>query len=153
MKRFFPLLAAVILATPAWADNAFLLLDRHMARALVDPAKHTRPTIIALWSSECPHCKKNLALYARLAKQDKRLRLVTIAAEPAWPGLTESLDRLGISGDRYAYGDDAPDAIAHAIDPAWRGELPRTLFFDGLGSRQTITGAVTARDVKKSLGL
>lgn len=97
---------------------AFQPLDRQAARALVEPARHTRPTIVARWSSECPHRKKNLAIYARITKQDKRLRPVTIAAEPAW-----------------------------------RGELPRTLLFDGRGSRQAASGAIDEATLRHKLGL
>ncbi|MFN4149084.1 MAG: TlpA family protein disulfide reductase [Rhodocyclaceae bacterium] len=153
MKHFFALLAASVLSISAWADAAFSPLDRQTARALVDPAKHSQPTIVALWSSECSHCKQNLALYARLVKQNKRLRLVTIAAEPVWSGLAVPLDRLGVPGKRYAYGDDAPEAIAHAIDPDWRGELPRTLFFDGRGGRQAVSGVVDTTRARELLGL
>lgn len=153
MKRLLALLTASALSLAAWAGPAFQSLDRQAARALVEPARHTRPTIVALWSSECPHCKKNLALYARLAKQDKRLRLVTVAAEPAWSGLAAPLDKLGVRGERYAYGDDAPEAIAHALDPAWRGELPRTLLFDGHGGRKAISGTVEEKLLRQTLGL
>lgn len=153
MKRLLAFLAASAVSLVAWAGPAFQPLDRQAARALVEPARHTRPTIVALWSSDCPHCKKNLALYARMAKQDKQLRLVTVAAEPAWAGLAAPLDKLGVPGERYAYGDDAPEAIAFAIDPAWRGELPRTLLFDGRGSRQAVSGAIDEATLRQKLGL
>lgn len=153
MKRLLALLTASAVSLATWAGAAFQPLDRQAARVLVDPVRHNRPTIVALWSTECPHCKKNLVLYARLAKQDKRLRLMTVAAEPAWAGLAAPLDKLGVPGERYAYGDDAPEAIAHAIDPAWRGELPRTLLFDGRGGRLAISGAVDEATLRQKLGL
>lgn len=136
---------AAVTTAAAWAGEPIRLLDRQTARQLVDPARHARPTIVALWSSDCPHCKKNLALFAQLAKSDRRLRLLTVAAEPAWDGLAAPLDRLDVPGERYAYGDDAPEAVAYALDPNWRGELPRTLFFDGRGGRHAVSGQVDAR--------
>lgn len=151
MKSGFALLAVCVIASAAWAGEPIRRLDRQTARQLVDPARHDRPTIIALWSTACPHCKKNLALYARLAKEDKRLRLLTVAAEPAWEGLAAPLDRLGVPGERYAYGDDAPEALAYALDPGWHGELPRTLFFDGRGGRQAVSGQVDAGKIRTSL--
>lgn len=153
MKRLIALLAASAISLSAWAGTAFQPLDRQAARALVDPTRYARPTVVALWSSECPHCKKNLALYARLAKREKRLSLVTVAAEPAWAGLAAPLDKLGVPGERYAYGDDAPEAIAHALDPAWRGELPRTLLFDGRGGRLAISGTIDEATLRQKLGL
>lgn len=152
MRAALTLLAAGLLATAtAWAGEPIRLLDRQTARQLVDPARHARPTIVALWSSDCPHCKKNLALFAQLAKTDQQLRLLTVAAEPAWDGLAAPLDRLDIPGERYAYGDDAPEAVAYALDPNWRGELPRTLFFDGRGGRHAVSGQVDARQTRAHL--
>jgi thiol-disulfide isomerase/thioredoxin len=153
MKTILVLLVAGILSVTALAGEPIRPLDRQAARLLVDAARHDRPAIIALWSTECPHCKKNLALYARLAQHEKRLRLVTIAAEPLWDGLAAPLDAIGVPGERYAYGDDAPEALAHALDPAWRGELPRTLLFDGRGGRQAISGALDEKQLRRSLGL
>lgn len=152
MRAALTLLAAGLLAAAtAWAGEPIRLLDRQTARQLVDPARHARPTIVALWSSDCPHCKKNLALFAQLAKTDQQLRLLTVAAEPAWDGLAAPLDRLDVPGERYAYGDDAPEAVAYALDPNWRGELPRTLFFDGRGGRHAVSGQVDAHQVRTHL--
>jgi len=153
MKRLFAVLAASAMSLSVWAGAAFQTLDRQSASALVQPARHNHPTIVALWSSECPHCKKNLALYAHVAKRDKRVRLVTIAAEPAWAGLAAPLDKLGVPGDRYAYGDDASEAIAHALDPGWRGELPRTLVFDGRGGHVAVSGVIDEQTLRRALGL
>ena len=57
---------------------------------------------------------------------------------PDWPErsheLAQLLARSGLRRDeRYAYGDESPEALAHALDPRWRGELPRTYLFDGQG--------------------
>lgn len=128
-------------------------LDRGQARALADAAGHGRPTVVALWSSECTHCKGNLALFAALVRREPRLRLVTVAAEPADAALAEPLDRLEVPGERYAWGADAPEALAYALDPKWRGELPRTLFFDGRGGRQAVSGRVDEATARRLLGL
>ena len=73
---------------------------------------------------------------------------VLVAAEVA-----TSLDRIKTPGKRYVYGADSPEAIAFALDPKWRGELPRTLFFDGRGNRIAVSGAVDRASMRKSLGL
>ncbi|MDP2809792.1 MAG: hypothetical protein Q8O34_06545 [Rhodocyclaceae bacterium] len=155
--KFRVLTFSALLAWVAWvacaAAEPFVALDRVQARALTDPAAHATPTIVALWSTDCPHCKQNLELFADLAKSDARLRLITVATEPLSAGHAAPLDRLGVPGRRHAYGTDAPEAIAHALDPKWRGELPRTLFFDGHGKRVAISGAVDRATVRKSLGL
>lgn len=152
MKKTFWILCCLLLSTAASAD-AFTLLNRSTAKALVDPIRQGQPRLIALWSSDCPHCKKNLALFARLSQQEKDLRLLTIATEAPWDGLAEPLDRLQVPGLRYAYGDDVPEALAYAIDPTWRGELPRTLFFDGRGQVVALSGVVDEHKVRQLLKL
>lgn len=149
----FAVLAAVILACllpPAWAAP-FAQLDRQAAKALTDPARYTGPTIVALWSSDCGHCKKNLELFVRMLKSEPRLRLITVATEADFDGLAAPLDRLQVPGPRYAYGTEAPEALAYALDPRWRGELPRTLFFDGQGGKTAVSGVVDEAAVKTLL--
>ncbi len=152
MKRLG--LMSLLLATTVSAFAAdFVALDRTSARALTEATTHTMPTIVALWSTDCPHCKKNLRLFAEMVKADTRVRLITVAVEPASAEVATSLDRAGVPGVRYVYGGDAPEAIAFALDPKWRGELPRTLFFDGRGKRVAVSGAVDMAGTRTSLGL
>jgi hypothetical protein len=151
MKRL--VLISLLLACTAVFATAFVALDRKSARMLTDAATHTTPTIVALWSTDCPHCKKNLGLFADMVKADPRLRLITVAVEPFSAEVATSLDRIRVPGVRYVYGSDTPEAIAFALDPKWRGELPRTLFFDGHGNRVAISGAVDRSSARKSLGL
>lgn len=148
---------ALLLGLLAWTLAAFAgppaAIDRAQAKRLGDSTAHAQPTIVALWSSECVHCKDNLARFAELARQHPGLRLVTVAAEAAVPELAVPLDRLAVPGERYAWGSEAPEALAYAIDPKWRGELPRSLFFDGRGTRTAISGRVDDATARRLLGL
>jgi hypothetical protein len=145
--------ALLVGATVAAAASPFVTLDRIGAAKLVDPGSHAKPTIVTLWSVDCAYCKKNLKLFADMAKTEPRLKLITIAVEPVGEGLAEPLDRLAVPGVRFAYGDDAPEALAYAIDPKWRGELPRTMLFDGRGGKQVLSGVVGEGDARRALGL
>lgn len=151
MRTIIGALACTIAATCGAAG--FDVLDRPAAARLASAASHSGPTIVALWSSECVHCKKNLKLFAEMAKGDARIRLLTVAVEAPFAGLSEPLDQLGVPGPRFAYGPEAPEALAHSLDPKWRGELPRTFFFDGRGGRSAVSGLVTEAAVRSSLGL
>ncbi|MCK0512839.1 TlpA family protein disulfide reductase [Aromatoleum buckelii] len=154
MKRLKNLLAAILWMSAATCSaNDFVPLHRAAATAVADPASHARPTIVALWSSECVHCKKNLKLFAEMAKAHPRLQLITVAVEPADEGLAAPLDRAGVTGKRFAYGDESPEALAYALDAKWRGELPRTLLFDGRGAREAVSGVVAEAVVLRALGL
>ncbi|MBI1907562.1 MAG: hypothetical protein HYS20_15200 [Rhodocyclales bacterium] len=156
MKRW--LAAACMLgivggAVAADSTHGFTTLERADARALAAPASHNAPTLLKLWSLDCVYCKKNLAVFAELVEADPRLRLLTLAVEQPLPEHARVLDSLGVGAGRYAYGGDAPEALAYAIDPAWGGELPRTLFFDGRGGVMAVSGVVKAERVYELLGL
>ena len=141
--RTFLLLTSLLASTAQASD--FIALDRHTARRMTEAESHRQPTI--------SHCKKNLQLLADLRKANKRLQVITIAAESESTELAPMLNRYAIAGPRYAYGSDSPEAIAYAIDPNWAGELPRTFLFDGKGKKEKISGVISPRIVAKATGL
>lgn len=138
----------LILAGPLYAAG-FTPLDRVAAGKLLDAASYRQPTIITLWSSDCSYCKKNLELLSAHVKRDKRLRVITLAAETESNELAPLLDRYQLPGRRYVYGNDSPEAIAYAIDPNWAGELPRSYFFDGAGGKEKLSGVITVPLLEK----
>lgn len=152
MKRRLLALLVGLLALPLQAAD-FLVLDRAAARQLLDPASHRQPTVVALWSADCSHCKKNLQLLSALAKSNPRLKIVTVAAEPAGEEHGPLIARYALPGLRYAYGSDTPEAIAYAIDPSWAGELPRTFLFNGSGGQEKRSGVLSVETIAKATGL
>lgn len=151
IRRFLPLF--FLLAAGPLAAAEFTPLDRLAAKKLLSPESHQQATIVALWSSDCNYCKKNLKLLSSLAKSNQKLRLITVAAEPESAQLGPMLKPYALSGPRYAYGSDNPEAIAYAIDAKWGGELPRTFLFDGRGGKETVAGVLTTATVEKATGL
>ena len=147
------LLSACCLAFAALAADAagFAVLDRDTARRLANPATYRAPAVVALWSTECAYCKKNLKLLGALSRQAKPLTVVTVATEPELPESGPILDGFRVRGPRYAYGNDAPEALAYALDPAWQGELPRTLIFDGRGGRTVVSGVLDRAALDQAL--
>ena len=152
MTKNLVILLAGLFALPLQAAD-FTPLDKATARQLLDPASHRQPTIVALWSSDCSHCKKNLQMLSALVKSNQKLRVITVAAEPETAVLAPMLERYQLPGPRYAYGSDSPEAIAYAIDPNWAGELPRTFLFNGAGQKEKISGVISRQTAEKALGL
>lgn len=142
-----------LLAAGPLAAADFTPLDRLAAKNLLNPESHRQATVVALWSSDCNYCKKNLQLLSGLARSNKKLRVITVAAEPESTQLWPMLKPYALGGPRYAYGTDNPEAIAYAIDPKWGGELPRTFLFDGHGGKETIAGVISTATVEKATGL
>lgn len=154
MNRLLHMLAGLTLGlctSLALAAPTVEPLDRETARSLGDPQQHQMPTLVVLWSLSCPYCRKNLQEFSALQAQG--LRLISIASEPREEQHAEVLGQLGLDGAHYAYGDSSPEALAYALDPNWRGELPRTLLFDGKGGRQALSGPVSAERARAGLGI
>lgn len=152
-RRLIQFLTLMLALAGTLQAAEFVPLDREAARQLLDPSRYRQPAVVTLWSSDCSHCKKNLQLLSTLAKNNKRLRIITVAAEPATAEHAPLLDRYALPGPRYAYGSDSPEAIAYAIDPNWAGELPRTFIFDGKGSQEKKSGVISQRLLEKATGL
>lgn len=149
----FAVVALLSLHSAAIADQPsrqFIELDRVEIRELADATNHKAPTILALWSLECVFCKRVLADLPELHRAHPGIVILTLAAEQAEREHAEVLDALGVPGKRYAYGHELPEALAFALDPDWRGELPRTVFFDGRGGKTAVSGLF---DTDRALGL
>lgn len=147
------LTALVLLQATCTQAGGFEPLDRATARSLMSASSHQQATVIALWSYDCSHCKKNLAQLAQLARQYPKLKIISIATEPASDELQRRLDTAKLPGERYAYGSESPDALAYALDPDWHGELPRTFLFDGRGGKVAFSGVQSPALIRQRLGL
>lgn len=150
IKNGFALLLIGLVAAAAQASS-FKHLDREQAKQLLEPAHYKQPTVVLLWSSDCVHCKKNLAMLRGMIKRNKAMRVLTVAVEPETAALAPILDRHNMPAERYAYGADNPEALAYALDPNWAGELPRTYLFNGAGGKQAVSGVLTSQGVEKAL--
>jgi thiol-disulfide isomerase/thioredoxin len=151
MRKLLAVLLVTLATGAAAAD--FTSLDRPTGRNLTAAASHTRPTVVALWAADCGYCQKNLRTLAALAKANRQLRIITVATEVPGPATRPEIDKTGVPGERYAYGDDVPEALAYALDPHWRGELPRTYLFDGKGGVQAVSGVIDAAGCRAALQL
>ena len=145
--------AALLLASATAQAADFIVLDRAMARQLADPLQHRQPTVLALWSIDCTHCKKNLQALGELARKNPRLRVLTVATEPSTVEHQAVMARYAVPGHAYAYGSDAPEALAFALDSSWAGELPRTFLFDGKGGRKNVSGVLGSAAIEQGTGL
>jgi thiol-disulfide isomerase/thioredoxin len=104
--------------------SGFTPLDRAEAQRLLSADKHRQPTVVTLWSSDCGYCKANLKLLSSLTRNNRKLRVITVAAEPENAHLWPMLSRCGLAGPHHAYGSDSPEAIAYAIDLTGAASCP-----------------------------
>ncbi|MDQ2078144.1 hypothetical protein [Marinimicrobium sp. ABcell2] len=153
MKKLFGWVALSLMVLASAASAEIQTLDRATASHLGNPNSYTVPTVVAFWSLDCPHCKHYLQELGELNRTREQVQVISVAVEPLHKEHGEVLDELRSDGPRYAYGDEVPAVLGYALDPDWRGELPRALFFDGRGNKLTRSGRLSMATVKTLLEL
>lgn len=104
-----------------------------------------RAFLLNLWSLNCPPCRSELALLARLVRDHPRFDLVLIAADA--PADAEKVQRVlaerGLSGvESWIFGEANPQRLRYEIDAGWYGELPRNYFYDPAHDRISVSGVL-----------
>lgn len=110
-----------------------------------------RPFILTLWSLTCHHCVKELQTLGRLARSGRSLPLVIVSTDtPAEAReIRAALKRFGLGRfDTWVFADAVPERLRHAIDPAWRGELPRSYLFDPAHRREAHSGLMNEAQLR-----
>jgi thiol-disulfide isomerase/thioredoxin len=113
-----------------------------------------RPFILTLWSLTCHHCAKELQTLGKLARSDRNLPLVIVSTDtPAEASeIRVALKGFGLGRfDTWVFADAVPERLRYAIDPAWRGELPRSYLFDPAHRREAHSGMLSEAQLKNWL--
>ena len=115
---------------------------------------HTgHPTIVHFWGVTCGPCKIELPLLGTFMKDHPAIDVVTISADlvPDLPGATRSmLEKANLSSaENWIFSDGFVERLRFEIDPAWQGDIPRTMLISRDGAITTIEGSADMRDVEK----
>jgi thiol-disulfide isomerase/thioredoxin len=114
-----------------------------------------RPTLVHFWGVTCGPCKVELPLLGRFMKDHSDLDVVTISADlvPNLPGAAHAmLEKAGLgSAENWLFSDGFVERLRFEIDPAWQGEIPRTLLIARDGTVTTIEGSAEIPELEKWL--
>lgn len=116
-------------------------------------ARHAgQPTVVHLWGLTCAPCLTELPHWADLQRERSDLRLVLLAADPVPQPparVEEMLSRSGLDKlESWSFADRFNERLRYEIDPAWSGELPRTLLIDRDGTVTTLPGVADLGEVR-----
>ena len=160
VRPLMPALLAVVLglfAPPASGSEAALHdFDRDSLNTLRE-SHQGRPFVLALWSVHCEPCRSELALLGPFKADHPEIAVELVAADyrDDRPAVQAMLAEFDLDGVRtWAFADDFVERIRFAIDPEWRGELPRIYLFDGSHRATAISGRIEAEtlaDWRRSL--
>ncbi|HVQ66337.1 MAG TPA: TlpA disulfide reductase family protein [Bradyrhizobium sp.] len=114
-----------------------------------------RPTLVHFWGVTCGPCKIELPLLGQFMKDHSELDVVMISADlvPNLPGAARAmLEKAGLgAAENWLFSDGFVERLRFEIDPAWQGEIPRTLLIARDGTVTTIEGSAEIPDLEKWL--
>ena len=112
-----------------------------------------RPTLVHFWGVTCGPCKVELPLLGKFMKDNAEVDVVMISADlvPNLPGAARAmLEKAGLSSaENWLFNDGFVERLRFEIDPAWQGEIPRTLLIARDGTVTTIEGSAEIPDLEK----
>ena len=114
-----------------------------------------RPTVVHFWGLTCAPCLVELPHWGELQARRPDLRLVLIAADPVPQDperLAATLARSGLDkAESWSFTDRFYERLRYEIDPAWAGELPRTVMIDRDGKATVLAGVADLAQVRQWL--
>lgn len=128
---------------PADPVRAF---ERHSVQAIRD-AHAGQAFVLAMWSVYCEPCRDELATLGRFKAAHPHVPVVLVAADPpedaeAIRAMLAQYDLAGV--ETWAFADAFVERLRYAVDPRWRGELPRTYFYDAEHRASAVSGRIDA---------
>ena len=155
MIRLVALATLLALALPAFAHAGTLMpLSAGDVPTLLKPPAHG-VRILAVWALDCAYCEANMQALAKLQRAHPRdIELVTVATDSIaqHTQIAARLKAMQMDGyPAHAYTEASPERLDFLIDPDWGGETPRTELIRADGSRQGISGELTAAELQKLL--
>lgn len=150
--RVTPLLAVLLSLASSAAAAADPLPFGRGSWAKLSQAHAGQPIVIHFWGLTCAPCLVELPHWGKLAAGRPDLRLVLVAADPVPQDperVTATLERAGLGKtESWSFTDRFYERLRFEIDPAWAGELPRTVMVDRSGKATVLPGVADLATVR-----
>ena len=155
MRLFFLLAALLGAVSFAAAEAADPQSFERGTWAKLREAHAGQPTVIHFWGMTCAPCLVELPHWAALQAERPDLRLVLIAADPVPQDperVAATLVKAGLGRtENWSFTDRFYERLRYEIDPAWAGELPRTVMIDRDGKVTVLPGVADLGQVRQWL--
>ncbi|RJG09375.1 hypothetical protein D3872_23030 [Massilia cavernae] len=107
-----------------------------------------KPFLLLVWSMDCEFCQASLNNMAKARASHPGLDIVTVSTDPIGDRalgaqMRKRLASLSLADEYWSFGSDSPERLRFALDPRWRGEKPRSYWYDADGRRTAYSGTVT----------
>jgi len=166
MKMLHPLAAAVVataiaaLSALAASPSAYAAGNAGLKAFAPQSVEHIaashkgKPFVVLVWSMDCEFCQHSLDVLSRARAANPGFDIVTITTDPLSDAalsqlVTKRLSGIDLLADAWSFGGLAPERLRYAIDPRWRGEKPRSYWYDAQGQRVAYSGVITPALIEK----
>jgi thiol-disulfide isomerase/thioredoxin len=110
-----------------------------------------KPFVLSFWSVTCEPCRAEMAVWRAVKKAHPQLRIVLVSTD----GIGERalaakfLARYDPGPvELWGFDDEFVERVRYAVDPKWRGELPRSYLYDAAHTPEAHSGVVDEKTVK-----
>ena len=122
--------------------------------AAIRQAEAGKPYILAFWSLTCEPCRAEMKLLKAAQQRHRGLRVHLVSVDP--PEDAQAMEAFLRRYDpgpavRWVFSDAFSERVRHAVDPGWRGELPRTYLVGRDQRVQAVSGTLKEGDLKRWL--
>jgi thiol-disulfide isomerase/thioredoxin len=112
-----------------------------------------RPTLVHFWGVTCGPCKVELPELGEFMKQHPSVDVVTIDADLVPNSDAAAISMLKDAGlssaENWMFNDGFAERLRYEIDPAWQGDIPRTVLISHNGDMATIEGSTEPATLRK----
>jgi thiol-disulfide isomerase/thioredoxin len=119
--------------------------------AAIAAAREGKPFMLNLWSINCPPCRGEMDVLAKLVREHPKFDLVLIAADDPGDATKAQavLAERGLSEvESWVFGEADAQRLRYEIDSGWHGELPRSYFYDAAHNRIAVSGVLKEAQLK-----
>jgi hypothetical protein len=152
MSRALLVLVSFFVLGPAVASE-LKPFDAKSAAA-IQRAHVGRPYIMVMWSLYCEPCRHDMKLWGALRQKYPAVAFVLVSTdgEGERAKVAQFLRQHDLREvETWMFADEFTERVRYAIDPSWRGELPRTYVHDAAHRRQAHSGIVDPKALESWL--
>ena len=102
-----------------------------------------RPFVLAFWSIHCAPCLEDMADWRAFRQRYPGVPILLVNTDTSDDGkrVAAALARHRPGNvDKWAFADEFTERVRYSIDRSWRGELPRTYFYDSQHHVDVVSG-------------